>query len=231
VLRRCRPAAGRGRGLLLAAGVATLGYAAQVVWQLWLRAATEVTTSRMLYPPDTRSLSILLGCALALVLAARGTRRLPAELPGAGPVALLSVAVLVWLFHDAHLGRSVADLLPLVVVAVASLSLVASLVLAPPTALAVRALGSRPMAWLGRASYSCYLWHEVAYRLAEQVSPRGTPVAEVLRFALALSLAAASYELVERPTQRWWVQRSRREERQPERPPVSAGAVAAGASR
>jgi peptidoglycan/LPS O-acetylase OafA/YrhL len=88
---------------------------------------------------------------------------------------------------------------------------------APPTAGVVRLLGAAPVAWLGRVSYSLYLWHEVAYRLAEQVAPRGSVTAEVLRFTLALALASASYYLVELPPQRAW--RRRRERPEPARAP------------
>jgi peptidoglycan/LPS O-acetylase OafA/YrhL len=109
------------------------------------------------------------------------------------------------------LGGGVADLLPLVVAGVASLALVAALVHAPAGSRVARALGARPVAWLGRASYSLYLWHEVAYRLAERVSPRGTLTAEALRFSLALALAAASYHWVEQGSQRWWAARSTRD--------------------
>jgi peptidoglycan/LPS O-acetylase OafA/YrhL len=86
----------------------------------------------------------------------------------------------------------------------------------------VRALGAAPLAWLGRVSYSLYLWHEVAYRLVEQVGPRGSLVTELLRFPLALGLAALSYYRVELPAQQWWLRRTEKEEPAVERERVSA---------
>ena len=72
-------------------------------------------------------------------------------------------------------------------------------------------LGRWPMVWLGRLSYSWYLWHWPVLMIAEQV--HGGPLAAHVRAALvlaALGLAAATYFGLEEP-----VRRSRRLERSP----------------
>ncbi|HUR50776.1 MAG TPA: acyltransferase [Mycobacteriales bacterium] len=209
-LRSGRPP-GRGHGLALAAAGCLAGYLLELVWQVAARAAGS-STAHVAYSPQGRSLVLLLGCGLALVVAARRAGRRAQVLPQADAVALLSVGALGWCLVEGELGGGVGDLVPLVVAGLASLALIAALVHAPASSRAARALGAGPVAWLGRASYSLYLWHEVAYRLAEQVAPRGSLVAEVLRFTLALALAAASYHWVEQGAQRWWARRSVRDE-------------------
>jgi peptidoglycan/LPS O-acetylase OafA/YrhL len=207
-LRRVRTGrGGRGRGLGVAAGCCAVVYGAGVLWQLALRASGE-DTARVDFRPDGRSLVLLVGCGLALLVAARRARRRPRTLPGADAVALLSLLALGWCVLTGDLTSAPSGLVPLVVSGVATAGLIWSLVHAPVGSRVARVLGAGPVAWLGRVSYSLYLWHEIAYRLVEQVGPRGSLAAELLRFPLALSLAAASYYGVELPAQRWWGRRT-----------------------
>jgi peptidoglycan/LPS O-acetylase OafA/YrhL len=118
--------------------------------------------------------------------------------------------------------RGLPALVPIVVAGLAALLLVTVAAHAPEGSLADVLLGAGPVAWLGRISYSLYLWHEVAYRLAEQLGPRGSAQVEVLRFVLAVAFAAASYYWVEQPAQRWWSNRRDRSTRDADRVLVSA---------
>ncbi len=62
------------------------------------------------------------------------------------------------------------------------------------------ALGAPPLAWLGRRSYSLYLWHWPVLVLATYGRFDPPPLAERLGLmAAALLLAAATYALLERP--------------------------------
>jgi peptidoglycan/LPS O-acetylase OafA/YrhL len=188
--------------LLVAAALGTAGlWLLAVGWHAALLAA-GATTSRIAFAPDGRSLVLLLGCALALVSAGRPLRRTAPRGRRADATAAAAVLVLVGCFLRGGMGSGVAALVPMVVAGLASVALVRAA--SAPGPLTSRVLGARPVAWLGRASYSLYLWHEVAYRLAEVVAPRGSLTAEVLRFGLALVLAAASHRWVEQPVQRWW---------------------------
>jgi peptidoglycan/LPS O-acetylase OafA/YrhL len=220
VLRRVRPVARRvgathpadvrRRGLVGAAVVALALYGSSVLWQVVQRSHGDVPTAALAYGPFGRSLVLLLGCALALWGASRRSRRAPT--PRRADAAALGGAVLLVLcVLTGELGPGLGDLWPLLGAALGSLGLVWGAARPTPGSLTQRLLGAAPVAWLGRVSYSLYLWHEVAYRLAEQVAPRGTPLAEVLRFALAVVLAAASFYAVEQPVQRWWSGRRVRE--------------------
>jgi peptidoglycan/LPS O-acetylase OafA/YrhL len=214
VLRRLRPVslAGRGHGLALAAAVCIAGYAVEIGWQAVARTQSGAPTAHLVFGPGGRSLVLLLGCGLALWRGARRAAHASDSARASGPVAGAALTALCWCFANGELDSDRAALVSLLVAGVASVALVSALLRAPATSVVARVMGARPVAWIGRVSYSLYLWHEVAYRLAETAAPRGTPVAEVLRFTLALLLAAASHRWVELPAQRWWsVRRTARE--------------------
>jgi peptidoglycan/LPS O-acetylase OafA/YrhL len=205
--------------VLSAAGVVTAAlWLLAVGWQAALLHA-GASTSRVAFSPDARSLVLLLGCALALLTEGHPDRRTRRRVGRADAAAALAVVALLLLVGWGSLGSGLAVIGPTVAGGLAALALVWAAAHASGRTVAARALGARPVAWLGRVSYSLYLWHEVAYRLAETVAPRGSATAEALRFVLALGFAAASYRLVELPAQRWWQQRS-----------LSDAAASAGAS-
>jgi peptidoglycan/LPS O-acetylase OafA/YrhL len=62
-------------------------------------------------------------------------------------------------------------------------------------------LGLAPVVWLGRISYSLYLWHIPVFAAIEFPGYFGghTPLAAVVKIVLSVALAAASFHLVERP--------------------------------
>lgn len=66
-----------------------------------------------------------------------------------------------------------------------------------------RVLEIGPLRWLGRISYSLYLWHYVVIYVTRFKSPAGiahaTVINSLVALAVSLALAVASYELVEKP--------------------------------
>ena len=84
-----------------------------------------------------------------------------------------------------------------------------------PASLPVRLLGLAPLAWVGRLSYSIYLWHRVAFRAGEYVSkallgftvgevpPGAAPgpraAAAAIWFGAIVLVPALSYALIEKP--------------------------------
>lgn len=66
-----------------------------------------------------------------------------------------------------------------------------------------RLLRLPPLVWLGRISYSLYLWHGVGFSLAEQWALKNQILSgftlDGVRLGLAIGLAAGSYYIIERP--------------------------------
>jgi peptidoglycan/LPS O-acetylase OafA/YrhL len=147
-----------------------------------------------------------------------------ASTPATGPLDLVSLDV-VW-----------TSMLDIVVNGLCAAAFVAPVVLARPGHAALEAvLGNRVMRFLGRISYSLFLWQMLIivgwYEWADRVF-RGD-VATDLPLMLAASIAAAtvSHHLVERPAQRLARSRSRPRSRprDPEQRPVEAGVAGPGA--
>jgi peptidoglycan/LPS O-acetylase OafA/YrhL len=162
---------------------------------------------------DTKLDILMIGCSAALLWSATDTRRMIRDaLSGAWTpvivvVALIGVAqtlghpsqgsstdrVLLWSFN-----------LPVFAGLVAVLILA---LLVHPGCSVARFLSLSPMIWLGRLSYSLYLWHPVAFRMSNELMRRLLPaaassnkiLAEASRLSLSIAFAVASYYLIEKP--------------------------------
>ena len=64
-------------------------------------------------------------------------------------------------------------------------------------------LSRPPLQWLGRISYSWYLWHWPVLLLGYSVNGNPSPAYRALLVAISLTLAALSHALVEAPLRRW----------------------------
>ena len=64
-------------------------------------------------------------------------------------------------------------------------------------------LSRPPLQWLGRISYSWYLWHWPVLLLGYSVTGNLSPAYRALLVAISLTLAALSHALVEAPLRRW----------------------------
>ncbi len=154
---------------------------------------------RIYFGSDTRADSLLVGCALGVV-AAGGL------VPTAGwgrraiqVAAALATPALAWLLLATP---KMDDLRELHLVAysgaAASAAAIIALLLAGPPALVRRALGCRPLVWVGRLSYGLYLWHEPIFVFFH---PRAVPAAALpyAQVTATVGVVLASYYLVERP--------------------------------
>jgi len=161
----------------------------------------ELDVSRVYYGTDTRLGTILLGAALAFLWSPGNRTATPTRVGGLvrdiaalGALAALGWVMATWNQFDSTLylgGFTLVAFLAAVVVGAAS----------HPGALTRGLLGNLPMRWLGHRSYSIYLWHWPVFMVTRpelDTTLTGMPLL-AFRMALTMSLAMASYSLVERP--------------------------------
>ena len=148
---------------------------------------------------DTRAFALLIGAALAFVWPSRhlrggitsGARRI---LDGAGVTGLAVIVVLVCCTNDysAFLYRG-----GMILLSVATALVVGTA--ASPASRIGRALGWRPLRWLGVRSYGIYLWH---YPIIVLTTPAGGPetVARgAFQVAASIGVAELSWRYIEEP--------------------------------
>ena len=158
--------------------------------------------SRIYYGTDTRAAGLLIGAALAVLW--RPFSRAPSERKQIRPwmldaVTLGSIGFLVYAFMRFD------DLAPstyrpgLLLVAVATASLIASAV--HPAARLAKTLGMAPMRWLGKRSYSIYIWYFPVFAVTRPGVDYDVTVgaAFAIRLAATVTLAELSYRFVEQP--------------------------------
>jgi len=173
--------------------------------------------SRLYYGLDTRASGLLLGCALALVW--RPWESAPGAVPptavglrlpswAAEVAGLAGGAVLVLCFWRLDEGSPLVYLGGLQLVALATALLIIGAT--RKGSLASRALGARPLAAIGRRSYSLYLWHWPVYVVTRPGLdlPWSSGPTLVLRLVLSAGLAELSYRYVELPVRTGAIGRS-----------------------
>ncbi|WP_052500595.1 acyltransferase family protein [Arthrobacter sp. SPG23] len=180
--------------LLAGLGVAATG-SFFLMWALF-EVRPDGLTPLSYYRPDARAGGLLLGCMLAVAFVNEAGRRLmerwgrPATWVGlAVLLALVALMPHNWPQQPVTFGV----LIPLASVAAALL--IAGL--ASSKTLASTALSSAPAVWVGRISYSLYLWHTLVFRATDPFLDG--PGGKVLQLVAAVAFATASYYLVERP--------------------------------
>lgn len=154
---------------------------------------------RIYYGTDTRAAELLLGALLAVLVT---DRPLPGALgrvvPGAGLVALAGV---VWAIATVDQGTDALYRGGFVAFGLLSCLLVLAAVQDRGPVVAL--LGLAPFVWLGQVSYGVYLYHWLVY---QWLTPRRTGLDGValfgLRIGLTLTMAWASYVLLEQPIRR-----------------------------
>ena len=161
--------------------------AAPVIAQVWGPDAAYWAT-------PARLSEILVGAFVAVVLI---DRPVDARLGALAPGALGALAIGVVTF-PASSGPAYEGALPLV--AAASGALLVGLQIDGPLR---RGLATAPLVGLGKISYGVYLFHWPVYVLvdADRVGWSGPPLT-VLRLAITMAIAIASYHLVEMPIRR-----------------------------
>ncbi|MEV1292939.1 acyltransferase [Pseudonocardia sp. NPDC049635] len=151
---------------------------------------------------DTRAFSLLLGAFSATPVARAAVARTAAHRGGtsaAAATAVLAVALGVsWALVDGQQAPGLFTGL-LFAHALASAALI-SLCVHQPDRLVARALAMAPLRYLGRISYSLYLWHwPVLVLLSAQRTGLDGPVVTALGWLVSMALAVATTHLIEDP--------------------------------
>lgn len=159
-----------------------------------------VSPSRLYYGTDTHAVGILVGCSLAALISVVPIR--VRELH-ATPAAVIAVAGLAWAACTLGSSDPLAYEGGFLAVSLFAALLVAVVVTVPSSA-AARTLSLRPLAYLGRISYGMYLWYFLLFAVIDRAST-GLAGADLfaLRCAADVSVAAASFHLIEQPIRRW----------------------------
>jgi peptidoglycan/LPS O-acetylase OafA/YrhL len=170
---------------------------ASAVWMGW--AAHSLGFERAYLGTDTRAWELLLGGLGAMAIRSPRPTRRPALWSAATAVAAGGVALGVafaggppgWMWDGGLVG-----------VAVCALIVVMGSVRNPDGAVA-RLLAAGPLRWLGRLSYSLYLWHwPVIVVLTPATTGLSGPGLLACRVAAMLGFAGLSYVVVEQPARR-----------------------------
>ena len=172
---------------------------------------TDASLNRIYFGTDTRAQALLVGAAAAALLVRDwsvlndgGT--LIRTRWGHVVARILPFVGLAVLGAAAHYATgSVSDFRRglLIVVALAAVLVVASVALEQDGPVA-RVLAWRPLVWLGAISYGVYLWHWPIFLAlnGERTGWSGWPLF-ALRCAATVTLAGASWWLLEQPIRRW----------------------------
>ncbi len=175
--------------LLVAGSVASLA---------WSIHQTSVNGVAAYFSPFTRAWELALGALVAVgsLQFARLPRSIALAMTWSGLVGVL-VAAVIFNNTTSYPGSAVA--LPVV-----STALVIAGGMARPALGAEFLLRSPPLQWMGRLSYSLYLWHWPILIIAAQHVGHALSVKENLLWLLvALALSIGSYFIIENPIRHW----------------------------
>ena len=160
-------------------------------------ALTGIAEPWAFYSLPARAWELALGGLLAI--AAFRSLVMPARLASAGAAAGLAMIVLAGVAFDTTTAfPGTAALLP-----TAGAALVIAGGLGPAGGVVARLLSTRPLRWLGRISYSLYLWHWPILVIPAAALETTLPLPARIALALvAIPVAAASQRWVEEPIRR-----------------------------
>ncbi|MEY9093598.1 acyltransferase family protein [Paenibacillus sp. RC84] len=165
--------------------------------------------SRVYYGTDTRAFAILIGAALAVVwpswrLTDRISSRARSLLDLLGAAAMLILFIMMNQTNEYD-----SSLYPVGFLFLSVVTAVIIAVLVHPASQLGAILAAKPLSWIGKRSYSLYIWHYPVIILSRPEANVGEPgfVDILLQLTLIFMLSALSYRFVEEPIRKgrlWW---------------------------
>jgi peptidoglycan/LPS O-acetylase OafA/YrhL len=184
------------RALQWVLGLAVLGIAANRFHLTHLPAGASIDL-RCYFATDTRADALLVGSFFA-VQADSGGRQAPWARLALGEAG---IAIMGLLLVTMSVSQPLLYQAGFTAFAIAS-GWVVSLAYASPPRVARRALEWPPLVWLGKVSYSLYLWHMTWFLFVTELAIRlqvSVPLQLLLMVAASLGFTVFSYYVVERP--------------------------------
>ncbi|CAN1568847.1 COG1835 Predicted acyltransferases [Caulobacteraceae bacterium] len=174
------------------------------LWRAYAVLGLGLPHEHTYYTTDSRLENIAWGCLLAILLdGAPRTRARLAWLVGWHWVVLALGAILATLVYRDEVFR---ETLRYSIQGAALFLLVLNLYALRSLRFSIDLLELKPMRWIGRLSYSLYLWHVPIIWIVREVMlgdanslERLSPLGMVIAVALSFACACASYYAVERP--------------------------------
>jgi peptidoglycan/LPS O-acetylase OafA/YrhL len=145
---------------------------------------------------DSHADPILLGCLLSIVVhgvSSEAWKRVRPWLAASAPVAMIGLLGMVVLFN--YPSESVLSVTGVAVLT----GLLILYVTVAPARIVISIFQWAALVWLGKISYSLYLWHSIS---SMYLAKHDLVDYRVLRIAIGLGLAVGSYYLIERPVLR-----------------------------
>ena len=176
------------------------GIVASLVWRAVLWTHYHVSIGRLLYAPDTRFDSLLVGCLVGLLWYWRSVPDTPRARRWGWCASVGALLFLIWIYlRTDTLDPYLYGQGGFTWVALGYAFLLWGLLEYPLKP--VRAvLENRFIVWCGKTSYSLYLWHvPVIYVFKMKVKTWGSAPTILLAWLLTFVIAGLSYYLIERP--------------------------------
>jgi peptidoglycan/LPS O-acetylase OafA/YrhL len=171
-----------------------------LLWRFVLVVEFHVSDARTYYATDTRIDSILYGAILAALMSICKPEEISRWF-GSIAVALVGLSVLLvsFLYRDPVFRETLRYSMQ----GLALIPLFYSIVFSTRQLALRRLLEMFPMVWIGRISYSLYLWHTAILYFCSTMLPDLHPIKQsLLAVPFSFAFAAFSYYYIEKPFQR-----------------------------